>query len=373
LILKLHRNQELSTYIDTSKNMVLKVLELFSGIGGMRCGITEALGNESEVEFVAVDLNEVCNRVYEESFGDKPLTIDITSLSESWFENIQADIWTMSPPCQPYSRQGNMRGSADDRSRPFHHLIAVLGHMQKLPKMILLENVKNFEISDSFHEFKSVLEARGYQLHGYLLNPLYMGFPNSRLRFFLVGILGGSQVPIVIKCNDRSCNGEFEFLDTETMYKHRVVADFLCGSHNQAESRELMIPSSILTKKAAFAFDIVAPKSRQCLCFTKSYRKYINGTGSVLFEGNEAVVSSWDQQERPMFQIESSMLELEGCLRFFCPLEAARLNGFRVNDETGPCSLKFSDGCKGRIHYYRAIGNSLNPHIVAFLVSRHSK
>jgi site-specific DNA-cytosine methylase len=51
----------------------LRVLELFSGIGGMRCGLTEGFPHETKFEFTSVDMNEFCNQVYYTSFGDQPV------------------------------------------------------------------------------------------------------------------------------------------------------------------------------------------------------------------------------------------------------------------------------------------------------------
>lgn len=347
------------------------VLELFSGIGGMRCGLCEAVGSAHAMEFTSIDLNEFCNKVYCESFKDSPLTADICALSVEWFEKLKADVWTMSPPCQPYSRQGKGLGSKDERARPLHHLISVIDRLVHAPKLIIVENVKNFEESDSFVELKTVLKRKGYSLYGYLLNPLYMGFPNSRLRFFLVAILDDKNSELVIQCNDPSYP-EFDRLEA-IGWPQRTVGDFLCANHDQACGLE--VPECILAKPASFAFDIVSKHSQQCLCFTRSYKKYISGTGSVLVNIEDphvkSMVTETDEKQRPKFGNLKEMAELTGTLRYFCPLEAARLNGFNVNHDAANWSLRFRDACKGNIQYYRAVGNSLNPHVVAFLVKRH--
>ena len=341
-----------------------KVLELFSGIGGMRCGLEEIFSKRGHsAEYVSVDLNEFCNQVYYESYGDRPKSLDITSLGTHWFDAVAADIWTMSPPCQPYTRQGKMKGSDDDRAWPLHHLIQVFGEIKILPKLIILENVKNFETSVSFDMLTARLRSRGYTLQGYLLNPLYMGVPNSRLRFFLVATKG-SEISAPFLCNDPAYP---DFDRIETASPQRSIQEFLCCSHSEAEATKLEIPRALLVKKSAFCFDVVSPQSGQCLCFTRSYTKYINGTGSVLYEGSD--VSEMDEQKRPRFANLESMTDLSGKLRYFCPLEAARLNGFKVN-EPG-LSLRFTEGCSGSVKYYRAVGNSLNPKVVSFLVDRH--
>lgn len=350
--------------------MGIKVLELFSGIGGMRCGIVKALASESdaEISFKAVDLNLLCNEIYSNSFSETAESLDISSISKEWLQNVNADIWTMSPPCQPYTRQGKMKGSLDDRAKPLHHLIEVMRSMKdaNIPRLIIIENVKNFEISDSFDQLKHLLEYLQYNLVGYFLNPLYMGFPNSRLRFFLVASLGAQKVPFEILTNDPHMK-EYELIDTDA--RRRTISEFLCQDHSREIVSNLMIPDSVLSKKAAMCFDVVSPGSRQCLCFTRAYTKYINGTGSVLLTRPE-MAEAFDDMERPLFGVET-MTELKDALRFFCPVEAARLNGFSANDEKYDTSLKLPNGCERNAQYYRAVGNAVNPEIIAFLVKRH--
>ena len=343
-----------------------KVLELFSGIGGMRCGLTEGFGPSIRLDFTAIDMNEFCNEIYRTSFADKPLNRDICSIPLDWFETLSADIWTMSPPCQPYTRQGNQEDAGDDRAKPLTYLSReILGKMKNLPRHIVLENVKNFEVSQSFHELVEILNSRGYTMRGFLLNPLYMGFPNSRLRFFLVATLTGKileQVHVPIVSNDPIQCGEFDQIPTPSIHILRTIGDFLCPSH----TIDLTVPRSILEKKAAFCFDIVSAESTQCLCFTRAYTKFIDGTGSVLMM-QVAENCEKDEKYRPILRNVTSMTELYGNLRYFCPTEAARLNGFRVNEERG---LKFPTDCSGGKKYYRAVGNSLNPEVVAFIVRR---
>lgn len=341
----------------------MKVLELFSGIGGMRTGVSEVV---PDAEFVAVDLNQGCNEIYTETFGDSPTNLDISSLPAEWFAKIQADCWTMSPPCQPYSRQGNQKDLQDPRAAPLINICHALKTLptNQLPNLILLENVKNFELSESFANLKHILQARKFALFGYLLNPLYMGFPNSRLRFFLVAVrqkTDESEIAFVMRSNDPQYQDWFDpdlFSDSAG---NPPIGQFLCTNH---AGDFLNVPESLLKKRAAFCFDIVAPRSKQSMCFTSAYTKFIEGTGSVLFTGDSAGIQ-YDAMDRPIFPKLEEMKELEGKLRYFCPLEVARLNGFTSK------TLKITDGCKAAKRYYRALGNSLNPTVVSHLVRRH--
>jgi len=74
----------------------------------------------------------------------------IERLTLSTLTSHSADIWCMSPPCQPHTRQHtNQSNEKDDpRSASFLHLCELLGDMDEdvLPELILLENVVGFEL-----------------------------------------------------------------------------------------------------------------------------------------------------------------------------------------------------------------------------------
>ena len=79
--------------------------------------------------------------------GTRPISIE--KLSVRQLEGYAADVWMMSPPCQPHTRQHSNQGHElkDSRSKSFLHLCDVLEVMdeESLPKLILLENVVGFE------------------------------------------------------------------------------------------------------------------------------------------------------------------------------------------------------------------------------------
>jgi site-specific DNA-cytosine methylase len=79
----------------------------------------------------------------------RPRQTPIERLTLSELESHAADVWCMSPPCQPHTRQhaNQHLESEDARSRSFLHLCRLLRDMddETLPKLILLENVVGFE------------------------------------------------------------------------------------------------------------------------------------------------------------------------------------------------------------------------------------
>ena len=120
---------------------VIKVLEFFSGIGGWRCAL-DRLSPHLEAHIAeAFDINTVSNQVYNHNFGDKPNPKCINSLTKKALDKHRADMWCMSPPCQPYTRSNTSakRDCNDQRSNAFLHLIHLLKDVVFKPRFILLE------------------------------------------------------------------------------------------------------------------------------------------------------------------------------------------------------------------------------------------
>ncbi|XP_006813977.1 tRNA (cytosine(38)-C(5))-methyltransferase-like [Saccoglossus kowalevskii] len=165
--------------------MGLRVLELYSGIGGMHYAVKES-GVSADV-VAAVDINTIANEVYQFNFPDCNLmqrSIEGITLKE--FMKINADVLLMSPPCQPFTRVGLQADSNDPRTRSFFHLLKTLQSLSHPPNFILVENVKGFETSDTRNNLIETLNVCKYGYQEFLLSPNQFGIPNSRLRYFLL-------------------------------------------------------------------------------------------------------------------------------------------------------------------------------------------
>ncbi|KAI9338154.1 S-adenosyl-L-methionine-dependent methyltransferase [Obelidium mucronatum] len=299
------------------------VLELYSGIGGHHAAYCKLFGidpsktkstseegdDQPHPKFYAYDVNANANTVYAYNFptDEPPSSRDISQLTVSDFEQIGATLWVMSPPCQPYTRNGSRLESTDPRSHSFLKLI------QELPKMtqptnstsptttppppthILLENVLGFETSDTFQILCKVLRNEcGYALQGYIINPIDCGVPNSRPRFYLLakkkktsgasGGSGGDDEFGVPENTDKFNNPPTEAIGGLSAVKQpHEIRDYLDKNHDDDETSDsnLQIPHRKLWK-AAEQFDILRPSHRRSCCFTKGYGKFARGTGSVL-------------------------------------------------------------------------------------------
>lgn len=123
---------------------------------------------------------------------------DITSLTWKDVPN-DIDIFTYSFPCQDISNQGRQKGfqkGSTTRSGLLWEIDRLLNDMKKngkkLPKYLLLENVKAIIQSkhiDTFKQWLNDLENYGYESKWYLLNASDFGSPQNRERVFAISVL----------------------------------------------------------------------------------------------------------------------------------------------------------------------------------------
>lgn len=169
---------------------VLTAIEFYSGVGGQHRALKRAFGNRVCVTH-AFDMNKIANIVYATSFPEGPVPSPrcIKSVAKSnWLEG-RADIWLMSPPCQPYTRAGRRGDLRDARAESFMALMERLSQMKSRPTYIHLENVKGFDGSDSHQIMVDTMHSCGYTLEEFLLCPTQLGIPNERLRYYCIATL----------------------------------------------------------------------------------------------------------------------------------------------------------------------------------------
>ncbi|KAJ2676870.1 hypothetical protein IWW42_000208 [Coemansia sp. RSA 1085] len=348
--------------LDKTESRMLKLCQqskssMTDGIGGMHFALKQAKVEAQVVR--AFDINNVANDVYSHNFGDVPVVQrSIDSLPMTLFEALKADLWTMSPPCQPYTRQGLQRGSDDMRAKSFLFIIDLLGKLQNKPMYLLMENVAGFEKSDTRGILLRQLVKVGYRFEEYLLNPLQLGYPNSRTRYYLLAKRDASprecleeflpqfhyQVPgagLIPPAADSQGLVDFE----KTAWNHdkvRPVKEFMEAlSGEDAVAYQL---SQKVLDKHGYVHDVVTPEDRRTCCFTKGYTHYAEGTGSVL--QTKGVVG-----QDPMTAENT---------RYFTPREVANLMGF-------PATFTFPENTS-RKQRYRLLGNSLSVSVVAVLI-----
>lgn len=188
-------------------------IDLFSGLGGFRLAC-ESFGGEC---VFSSDSDDSVAAVYETNFGERPAG-DITTIAAK--DIPPHDILCAGFPCQPFSISGKKAGFSDTRGTLFFDIARIVKHHQ--PKMVFLENVRNFVTHNRGKTLETVvhtLEELGYNVQHALLNASYYGVPQSRIRIYIVAFrkdLPHDQFAFpTVKPNDTTL---YDVLETKTHY-----------------------------------------------------------------------------------------------------------------------------------------------------------
>lgn len=169
---------------------MLKSIDLFAGIGGIRLGFEQAFGEELKTVFVS-EWDEYAQKTYKANFADDfEITGDITKISENDVPDF--DICLAGFPCQAFSLAGQRKGFEDDykgmsRGTLFFDVARICE--KKKPKVIFCENVKGLTIHDkgrTFDIIKNTLREIGYTPFEHILNSKDFGVPQNRERIYIV-------------------------------------------------------------------------------------------------------------------------------------------------------------------------------------------
>jgi DNA (cytosine-5)-methyltransferase 1 len=128
------------------------------------------------------------------NYNPKKIYTDITKRKHALLPDI--DIYVCGFPCQPFSLMGNKMGTEDSRSNIMYQCIKVI--KKKLPKVFILENVKNFKFIQKGQPFDYLLSELkkiktcnkdlAYNVSFDILNTKDYGIPQNRERIFIIGI-----------------------------------------------------------------------------------------------------------------------------------------------------------------------------------------
>jgi tRNA (cytosine38-C5)-methyltransferase len=399
----------------------LKMIEFFSGIGGMRYGIHDAIdhhnnsnNNNSKSKAkvslqscIAYEISLYANQTYSLNFDEpissfkndkrsnstrtnkrartnrnnqnnnnsnndsnnsndsnnqskiknnknnnKPFAIYTKLIEQLQPQDVHnVDLWTMSPPCQPFTntRHAKQNDSLDERCKGFKAIIDLLYKLkimdddgdgdvdsdvihdnnmddngnddndnkneinkqrqQKRPKWILLENVKGFHGSDMLNQWYKCLTKCGYTYQEYILNPTQFGIPNNRRRYYMLAecsnrfsLVDNHDGAGIIGSGDGGVSTD-DMNSTNVSYRTNVpngkdsttiqpLSDYIQkedeSTHHNHE--RYIIPDHIYDKQWAKDLPVVCSLDRITHCFTAGYGRQIHrATGSLLLMNEEEV------------------------------------------------------------------------------------
>lgn len=168
---------------------MLKVIELFAGIGSQRKAL-EKIGINHKV-IALCDNDKYAEKSYRAIFNDyeTPNLGDITKLETLPY----ADLITWSFPCQDISNANNNgQGLNGKRSGLAYKVVDLIKTMAIKPQYLLMENVPNLLSKKFFVGFQNLqnqLNKLGYHNQYFTMNAKDYGIPQNRKRLFMISTL----------------------------------------------------------------------------------------------------------------------------------------------------------------------------------------
>ena len=159
----------------------LKVIDLFSGIGGFSLGLHSTDIFET-IKFVEFD--KFCQRVLKKNFPNVPIEGDIRNVKGEEFE---ADVITGGFPCQPFSVAGRQKGTDDNRYL-WPEMFRLIKEVK--PEFVIGENVQglvNLQNGMVLRQVQDDLEAEGFEVQCFLIPASGIGAWHRRNRVWIVG------------------------------------------------------------------------------------------------------------------------------------------------------------------------------------------
>ena len=159
----------------------LKLLDLFSGIGGFSYGLESTNGFET-IAFCEKD--KFCQKVLRKHWNNIKIYEDVRNIKGS---EIKADVITGGFPCQPFSVAGKQRGTDDDRYL-WDETLRVIAETK--PKWFVGENVEgivNIQEGKVLQQIQKDLEAESFQVQCVIIPASGIGAWHRRKRVWIIG------------------------------------------------------------------------------------------------------------------------------------------------------------------------------------------
>jgi len=201
----------------------VRMLDLFSGIGGFALAASWVWGDELElVGFCEND--SYCQQVLAKNFPGVPIYDDITELEADGFTGI--DLLTGGFPCQDISVAGKGEGIEGERSGLWFEMLRLISGIR--PRYALIENVPML-LHRGFGRVICDLAQIGYDAEWQIISAADVGAPHLRKRIWIVaypsskgqrGPYDYKEFPGRIQQQSSDGSGEVEAADTVAYAGH---------------------------------------------------------------------------------------------------------------------------------------------------------
>jgi len=209
----------------------LKVLDLFSGIGGFSLGLERTSGFET-VGFCEIE--PFCQQVLRKHWPDVPIYEDVRNLTHDG----PVDVISGGYPCQPFSTAGQRKGADDDRHLWPSMFACIKEHR---PAWVIGENVAG-HISMGLDAVLSDLESEDYACRTFLIPACALGASHRRDRLWIVAHAqsqrhGAGREQLDIYKEDGGQVGECRFFSTGPSEQPENMAEDVSNAHSEHAQR----------------------------------------------------------------------------------------------------------------------------------------
>jgi DNA (cytosine-5)-methyltransferase 1 len=236
----------------------MRVLSLFSGVGGFDMGL-EAAGMTTVFQ---CELDKNCRQTLDHHWPDVPKWDDVSTLTGQYILDHcdGVDVVAWGSPCQDLSVAGKRAGLTGERSGLFHQGIRIIKELRELsngkyPTWSIWENVAGALSSNNGADFGEVLyemdEAGACFSEWSMLDAQYFGVPQRRRRVFVISCFNPA---IAARCPDQILTvGESIAGDSTTSEPQRksVARETSEGTGTGGKSGTAIIGSDIVDPLAA--------------------------------------------------------------------------------------------------------------------------
>jgi DNA (cytosine-5)-methyltransferase 1 len=196
---------------------MIKILELFGGIGSPRCALRNIGMPVKSIDYVEIDEAAVrsYNAMFAEELAYKPSSV------VGW--NLKPDILIHGSPCQDISVAGHQKGAdegSETRSSLMWETIKIIQSMGVWrPRIVIWENVKAVtgkKMIKNYLRYISEMDSLGYTSNNETLDARDFGLPQARKRCFTVSMLN-NQLFMFSKMEKQPMKDIHEFLEDNDM------------------------------------------------------------------------------------------------------------------------------------------------------------
>ena len=171
---------------------MLKMIDLFSGAGGLSEGLRQAGFHSLYANEVIKTYSETYARNHPDTLVDQRdiRSVDAKSIRQKLkLEQGDLDLIAGGPPCQGFSINAPIRSNDDSRNHLFREFIRFVDEFQ--PKAVLIENVPglvSFENGMTLQAILDELTNHGYHADVRILYAPHYGVPQTRWRTIIIGM-----------------------------------------------------------------------------------------------------------------------------------------------------------------------------------------